>query len=61
MRQESDYCEMCGNPIEVDMIGRTNICGTCADDFISKQDALISQVQAETEAGQLGRQGEKYS
>lgn len=40
MIQEQYYCKRCGNPIEIDMIGKTTICGTCADDLRADEDTI---------------------
>ncbi len=55
MRRDQDYCERCGNPIEVDMIGKVNICGNCADELRAEEGAFIAQAQAESEAEERAR------
>lgn len=35
-------CARCGNDIEQDMEGKTNICGSCADDLRNEENARLA-------------------
>ena len=47
-------CIRCGQEIEQDMEGKTNICGSCADDLRMEEDAdLLSTIASDEELARL--------